>query len=294
MTSELKSAASRANGAKSQGPKSPEMRDKSSRNSVKHGFTSKKTVVLAVEDPDQFQEMLAYYAKTYQPGSPVEEDLITEMVAARWRMRRLRMIETALMDSELERGHPENGFNSSTERGFNSSTERGFNSSTERGFNSSTERSFNSSADLPVPQDPGYKIAFAFRSLVSESRAISLASRYESRLHRIHEGCHRTFRELQKIRIRQTAEPAAPAPIQPEAPPPAPTASPEPPVKNDETNLSTSSSGVPNIHERALNSSTKGLSIAAHRGSHRIDNVVSTITRINRFRNLRSAQDGMK
>ena len=65
MASELKSATSKANGAKSRGPKSPETRQKSSRNSVTHGFTAKNTVVLACENPDQFQYMLDYYADTY-------------------------------------------------------------------------------------------------------------------------------------------------------------------------------------------------------------------------------------
>jgi hypothetical protein len=182
MTSELKAAASRANGAKSRGPKSPETLQKSSQNSVTHGFTAKHTVVLGCENPEQFQKMLDYYTATYQPGSPVEEDLVAEMAAARWRTQRLRMIETALMDSEIKREPPET-----------------------------------------ASQDPGYRVAFAFRRLVDESNAISLASRYESRLHRIHERSHRTLRELQQSRKEQNvalspspaAEPPTPAPVQP-------------------------------------------------------------------------------
>ena len=132
MTSELKSATSRANGAKSRGPKTAEGREKSSRNSLVHGFTAKKTVLLACENPNQFEEMLGDYAKTYQPGSPVEEGLVNEMVACRWRMQRLRMIETALMDSEMERDVPE----------------------------------------AKTSDEPGYRMAFAFRRLVDGSRAI--------------------------------------------------------------------------------------------------------------------------
>jgi hypothetical protein len=101
--------------------------------------------------------MLGDYAATYHPSSPVEEGLVNEMVACRWRMQRLRMIETALMDSEMQRELPE----------------------------------------AENPDDPGYRMAFAFRRLVDGSRAISLASRYESRLHRIHEQSHCTLRELQ-------------------------------------------------------------------------------------------------
>src|SRR5437016_14526648 len=75
-------------------------------------------------------------------------------------MQRLRMIETALMDSEMDREPPP-------------------------------------PETQETPTDPGYQLAFAFRRLVDESRAISLASRYESRLHRIHEQSHRTLRYVQ-------------------------------------------------------------------------------------------------
>ena len=182
MTSELKSATARANGAKSSGPKSPETREKSSRNSLTHGFTARKTIVLECECDEDFQELLADYAATYQPGSPVESSLVDEMVAARWRMQRLRMIEAALLDSELKRPPSPND-------------------------------------PQPEPTDPGYQIAAAFRRLVDQSRALSLASRYESRLHRTHERYHRTLRELQHARKQQTAESVSLPPAQPEPQP---------------------------------------------------------------------------
>jgi len=191
MTSDLKSATSRANGAKSHGPKTAEGKEKSSQNSLNHGFTAKKTILLQCENQEQFQKMQADYTVTYQPGSPVQEYLVSEMVACRWRMQRLRLIETALIDSEMDRELP----------------------------------------DVETPEDPGYQLAFAFRRLVDESRAISLASRYESRLHRIHERTHRTLRELQQSRTgnpsvsagspEPTPAPTAPVPeqAQPESAP---------------------------------------------------------------------------
>lgn len=245
MASELKSATSRTNGAKSKGPKSPETRQISSRNSVTHGFTARKTVVLACENPEQFQKILDYYADTYQPGSPVEEDLVGDMVAACWRTHRLRMIETALLDSEIER-----------------------------------EPSVAGPGGVPL--DGGYKIAFAFRRLVDESHAISLASRYESRLHRIHERSYRTLRELQQTRMQLTAESAAPVLVQPEQAPPfldTPALPPDPVVepalpsnqpcpnaaaleKNDKTNLPPASTIIPK--------NRKPLLIVEHRRIRRI------------------------
>jgi hypothetical protein len=162
----------------SKGPITAEGREKSSRNSLDHGFTSKKTIVLNCENEGEFREMLGRYAATYQPGSPVEEGLVNEMVAARWRMQRLRLIETALLDSEMQRELPE----------------------------------------AETSDDAAFQLAFAFRRLVDESRAISLASRYESRLHRIHERSHRTLRELQQTRTQETSEPVSPEPVHPQPP----------------------------------------------------------------------------
>ena len=86
--SDLKSETARMNGAKSRGPTTPEGREKSSRNAVKHGFTSNSNMVLDCESSDQFHELLGDFFTTYQPASAVERDLVEEMVAARWRIRR--------------------------------------------------------------------------------------------------------------------------------------------------------------------------------------------------------------
>ena len=237
MTSELKSATARANGAKSKGPKTAEGRDKSSRNSLVHGFTAKNTIVLACENEDEFQELLRDYSATYQPGSPVEVGLVDEMVACRWRMQRLRVIETALLDSEMDRELPE------------------------------TERQVANG-------DPGYRLAFAFRRLADESRAIALASRYESRLHRIHERTHRTLRELQQTRREQAAEPVSPTAdgpvngpqrvVDPARPSPAPAAEPSQQGKKSQNEPTPAPSA-------AAGKDRQGLSIAGHRGLRRID-----------------------
>jgi len=233
MTSELKSATARANGAKSRGPKSPETREKSSRNSLTHGFTARHTIVLECENNDEFLAMVADYVADYQPGSPVEENLVNEMAAARWRTMRLRMIEVAMLDSEINRPHPPND-------------------------------------PRPQPTDPGHQIAAAFRRLVDDSGALQFVSRYESRLHRIHERSHRTLCELQQLRKQQAAEPVSPPPVQPEPQPepdlcggpvpcqPAP--APEPvPIENRKNEPKPAGSAVARKHvERRV--------IARHRG----------------------------
>jgi hypothetical protein len=101
MPSDLKSETARANGAKSRGPTTPEGREKSSHNAIKHGFTSNSIMVLDCESPDQFHALLGDFFTTYQPRSAAERDLVEEMVAARWRTRRMWAVETGLLNSEI-------------------------------------------------------------------------------------------------------------------------------------------------------------------------------------------------
>jgi hypothetical protein len=159
MTSELKSATARLNGAKSRGPRTAAGLEKSARNSLCHGFTARKSVLLACENPEEFQQILNEYTSIYAPATPAEADLVDEMVAARWRIRRLWTIETSLMDARMIR---------------------------QRATVDAT--------------DPGIQLAEAFRSLADDSRSLALASRYESRLHRVHERAYQTLRELQEAR----------------------------------------------------------------------------------------------
>src|SRR3954454_22419527 len=103
MTSELKSATARANGAKSRGQKTAATRAKSARNSLGHGLTARNTIVLQCELPGEYQKMMADFDATYLPATPAQKNLVDEMAAARWRLDRLCVVETALIDDEMDR-----------------------------------------------------------------------------------------------------------------------------------------------------------------------------------------------
>ena len=85
MPSQLRSDTARANGAKSLGPKTAETREISSHNSLRHGFTARHIILLECENEDQFKKMEDYFAAMHQPANLAEQDLVDEMVAARWR-----------------------------------------------------------------------------------------------------------------------------------------------------------------------------------------------------------------
>src|SRR5438034_5544493 len=107
MPSQLKSDTARANGAKSRGPKSAEGKEKSSKNSLRHGFTSRHSILFDCENPEEFKEMQDYYAAMHHPATPAEQDLVDEMVGFRWRVRRIRTAEAVMADIEMIRRKPE-------------------------------------------------------------------------------------------------------------------------------------------------------------------------------------------
>src|SRR5260370_27126956 len=122
------------------------------------------------------------------------------MISARWRIRRIRIVETALIDLEMSNNQ------------------------------AAIEKKYNH-------PDSGIHMAESFRSIIEDSRSISLISCYESRLLRQHDRAYRILRELQKTDPPVSNQPAGPAePDQPLGPPLQSAPSSPPEVKNDQTN----------------------------------------------------------
>src|SRR3989440_11193746 len=71
------------------------------------GFTACNTTLLKCENPDEFEDSIAHHFETYHPSDAAQEALVNEMISARWRIRRLRVIETQLIDLEMMRNHAE-------------------------------------------------------------------------------------------------------------------------------------------------------------------------------------------
>ena len=93
-------AIARANGAQSRGPVTSEGKQRSSQNSLKHGLTS-QTVVLPHESQDDFNELESSYRETYNPANAVQNDLLQEMVNARWRLKRIQEMEHAVIQKAI-------------------------------------------------------------------------------------------------------------------------------------------------------------------------------------------------
>ena len=100
MSSLRRILSSRANGALSRGPRTPEGRLRSSQNAVQHGLLS-DCVVLPGESLDAFAELLAQHLERFDPADGVEFGMIEEMAAAYWRLRRSWAIENQLLADSL-------------------------------------------------------------------------------------------------------------------------------------------------------------------------------------------------
>ena len=106
MSSRNKRKQARQNGAKAAGTKSPAGIQQSSENSLKHGLTG-KAIVLSNESQQKFEELHQTYVEEFQPQSGVEMDLLDQMVAAQWRLRRIWRMQTAALDLQMDRQEAE-------------------------------------------------------------------------------------------------------------------------------------------------------------------------------------------
>src|SRR5271157_2882672 len=105
MSSLRRIYASRANAARSTGPITPEGKERSSVNAIRHGLLA-RCVVLENESGACFDELVTQHIERFAPADGVEFAMIEEMVAANWRMRRAWAIENRLMEKALRNQPP--------------------------------------------------------------------------------------------------------------------------------------------------------------------------------------------
>jgi hypothetical protein len=92
---------SRRNGRLSKGPRSPEAKERSKFNAVKHGMTA-KTRILPGEDPQAFQSRFDAWTTEVQPRSEIEQALIERAVHAHWNLERAERAEAARLAHLIE------------------------------------------------------------------------------------------------------------------------------------------------------------------------------------------------
>jgi len=180
MATDLQSETSRRNGAKSRGPRTPEGKSKSARNATTHGML-RKVIVIEGEDPARFAALLADFRAVLQPRNRIEEEMIEDLAAFRWRQRRLLVMETTCLTGEIHRLE-------------------------DQGIH--TPRASQPSHTATRPKSHRASIhamraVTAFANLSGDSRTLDLIHRYELRFSRQY---NRTLRQLFALRALERPE----------------------------------------------------------------------------------------
>ena len=159
----------RLNGAKAAGTKSPAGIQKSSGNALKHGLTS-KAIVLTNESQQNFDDLHQSYVREFSPESTVEMDLIDQMVASQWRLRRIWRMQTAALDLKMDQQEAE------------------------------IAKAFKQI-------DQTTRVSVAFTALANEEKALDLYLRYEIAYTRMHQRAINSLSKLRKEKLRNDPEP---------------------------------------------------------------------------------------
>ena len=168
------------NGAKAAGTKSPAGIQKSSGNALKHGLTG-KAVVLTNESQQIFDDLHLAYVREFSPESTVEMDLIDQMVASQWRLRRIWRMQTAALDLKMDQQEAE------------------------------IAKAFKQI-------DQTTRVSVAFTALANEEKALDLYLRYEIAYTRMHQRAITAFPNSEKRNYETTRNPHRNHPSYPKSP----------------------------------------------------------------------------
>ena len=163
--SEAQIVASRANGAKSRGPKTAEGKSISAMNAIRHGCLAKLTLMEG-EDEHCFMQLSANLIHAFHPTDEHECNLVETMLISMWRRSRALAMETAGMSLVVLK---QSGITSPT----------------------------------PDPLNPHDIYSIAFKGFITnpaESQALELLHRYEARHTRAYERASKSLDAYRKAR----------------------------------------------------------------------------------------------
>ena len=141
----------RANSALSTGPRTPEGKARSARNSFKHGLYSQQLIIEG-EDPAEFDQLRATLRAEHQPLNSTEEILVDELAQHFWRMRRFRALEARAWSPENLDAWCESGLLALIQRSM-SSAERAFHKALATLTKLQKDRLANQSGFVPTKSD---------------------------------------------------------------------------------------------------------------------------------------------
>ena len=106
MRSNLQAEAARRNGAKSRGPRTAPAREPQPRLPSPRSTLS-QSIVIEGENPEKFAALLASLRTEILPATPIEDALVEDLAACRWRQRRFLAMETAALSHQIRHQDPQ-------------------------------------------------------------------------------------------------------------------------------------------------------------------------------------------
>ena len=94
---DARAAASRANGAKSHGPRTAEGKARSAQNALKHGLSARKHVLLPDDSRAEFAALESALLEDIRPEGALQTLLAHRLIAAAWRLARADRLEFGLL-----------------------------------------------------------------------------------------------------------------------------------------------------------------------------------------------------
>jgi hypothetical protein len=96
--SNARAEASRRNGARSRGPKTPEGKARAAQNALKHGMRAQKHVLLPHEDEAEFRALEAALLAELAPEGALQTVLARRIAIAAWRLERADRMEAEALE----------------------------------------------------------------------------------------------------------------------------------------------------------------------------------------------------
>ena len=100
IVSDNKVRANKENAKKSTGPKTKSCKEKVSGNTISHGLTAEKHVIIG-ESIEEFNALKESMFQVYKPDGVCEEEIFIKLIELLWRLRRVGLIETGIYGNEI-------------------------------------------------------------------------------------------------------------------------------------------------------------------------------------------------
>jgi len=100
MATDSQTAANQLNSQKCTGPTSAEGKTKSSQNALKTGLYAKSDVI-ATENRDEYETLIAEYQARFNPATPEERCLVDDLIRAEWLGRRYMAATAAIWECDF-------------------------------------------------------------------------------------------------------------------------------------------------------------------------------------------------